>query len=128
MKKKFFFLSISFVFLFLGNACQTESAQERMIGNWEAFQFLEEGDSVKIDPSEIKFSFGQNGRYHFSSTLNYKEAGTYKMAETVLYTTDTLTLSSIEKAVLIKKINQDTLVLEMKQENKNQVLSLKRIK
>jgi len=127
MAKTTFSFTILLFFLLFANACQTESAKDMMIGNWQAFQFLEEGDSVKINPSEIKFSFGQNGRYHFNSTLNYKEAGKFKAEEKVLYTTDTLNSSNIEKAVLIQKLNQDTLVLEMRSEDKSQVLSLKRI-
>lgn len=95
-------------------------------GHWQGILLTEEGDTLAIDPSLIRFHFDKK-QYTFSSTLNYQESGEYHIKGDVLFTTDQQTSGAREKAVLIKYLQNDTLILGMKDNGRNRELKLKRL-
>lgn len=95
-------------------------------GHWQGILLTEEGDTIAIDPSLIDFRFDKK-QYTFSSTLNYKESGEYHVKGDVLFTIDKQTAGAREKAVRIKYLQNDTLILGMKDNGRNRDLKLKRI-
>ena len=118
MKPGFFLLFLLFL-----SAC-TGGKEDMLCGHWQAAAVEEEGNLLDIDPSVVQFQFYENGIYTFSSTLNYREAGTFYLKSNYLYTTDTLHQASIEKAVLISKLTTDSLVVNMKEANKDRSLKM----
>ncbi|MGH1437699.1 MAG: hypothetical protein ACRBG0_24900 [Lewinella sp.] len=101
-------------------------AESDLAGNWEAIRITEEGDSLAVDLSGIRFEFTNNGRYYFHSTLNYEEAGTYRLDGPYLFSTDTTQEISREKAVEIVLLNTDSLQLRMQELGKERVMLLKK--
>ncbi len=99
-------------------ACQSDTAPDTIIGEWQAAKVVEAGDSLAIDPAEIGFIFTADGRYRYRSTLNYREAGRYRVKNRLLFTTDTLQADGKEKAVAIEQLSPDSLTLKMMQEDK----------
>ena len=94
-------------------------------GQWRGVRLMEGKDSVAVDPSLIRLAIDQNS-YSFSSTLNYREQGSWRLEDDVLYTTNTLADRPYEKAVYIQQLNRDMLVLWMMDEGQERVLTLRR--
>lgn len=111
--------------LFFLNAC-TNRMEKELIGKWKGVELLEEGEPLAIDPAEIEFEFFPKNDYSFSSTLNYREAGQYRVQTDYLFTTDTTRAEGAEKIVRILQLEADTLVLEMKDQEKTRELKLLR--
>ncbi len=103
-------------------ACAPFSKQD-LAGAWQGLSLTEETDSVAIDPALVRFSFDENGRYSFQSTLNYREAGHYRLRRQYLLTRDTLRLAE-EKAVEVQKLTPDSLVIRMMNEGRERILVL----
>ena len=101
-------------------------SEQKLFGHWRGAGVLENGVPLDIDPAEIHFEFCENGKYTFQSTLNYREAGTFKMADGLLYTLDTINQASSEKAVKVVKLSGDSLCLEMMTAGKIRMLKLVR--
>ncbi|HHH50703.1 MAG TPA: hypothetical protein ENK52_06970 [Saprospiraceae bacterium] len=120
MIKKLLVLSSLLLFFI---ACQRNEASP-VIGKWEAIALTEEAIPLEVDLSKIQFDFRPNGRYDFRSTLKYHEAGIYKTQSNYLFTTDTLNANAIEKMVKFEAIQNDTLLLIMKKENKERKITL----
>lgn len=112
------------VFCLLLTACQSGNDTSLLYGKWEGALLTEEGDSVMVNPAEIKFEFQPDGRYSYASTLNYKEAGTFRLQQVYLYTTDTTGSAPDEKAVEIELLTNDSLVMRMIREEQEQRLTL----
>lgn len=112
--------------LVLGCLACDKYANSDIAGNWEAIELTEVGDSLAVDLSAIGFVFSENGKYQFFSTLDYKEAGTFRLDGPYLFSTDTLQLPLREKAVEIVHLSTDTLALRMKEMGKERLLVLKR--
>ena len=100
------------VFVFSCNG----NKESRLIGTWTASAVVQDKRNLKVDLDKIKFQFENNGTYKFTSTLDYAEAGTFNVEGEKLMTTDT-TNTKQTKAVLIQKLDADTLKLRMKNEN-----------
>ena len=111
--------------LLLFCTCEAYEKSE-LSGNWQAVNLTEEGDSLAVDLSDIRFEFRDDGRYYFHSTLNYEEAGTYRLDGPYLFSTDTLKSLSREKAVEIMLLNADSLQLRMQELGKERIMLLKR--
>lgn len=101
-------------------------ADSDLAGSWHAVEITEEGDSLAVDLSGIRFEFTNDGRYYFHSTLNYEEAGTYRLDGPYLFSTDTTQEISREKAVEIMLLNTDSLQLRMEELGKERIMLLKR--
>ena len=109
--------------LFFIAACKTETEQ-RIVGKWQATQLMECDNMIPIQTELVDIEFMSNGNYVFHSTLNVKEEGTYRLKKNYLFTQDKLREKAPEKAVLIKSIDQDSLVLQMSYKGKDQYLFL----
>jgi len=121
-------ISTSWRFLVLMSliyACSSEK-ENLLLGKWQATQLTENGKPLEMDLKEVYFNFDEQDRYHFSSTLNYREAGFYQHNNNLLYTTDTLTPNKSRKAVKIIKLDDQLLELEMEDHGKKRVLLLKK--
>jgi hypothetical protein len=115
-------LFISFLFL---SACQSDK-EKLLVGRWNAAQMVECEEVVPINTSLVNLEFRKNGTYVFNSTLNVHEEGKYRLAHDYLYTQDKIKTNAPEKAVFIKAISSDSLVLQMSFKGKDQWLTLMR--
>lgn len=108
-------------------ACETVE-QVPIEGKWQAYEVLEEGDSMKLNPNAIRFEFFPLGTYLFEGTVGHREAGTYRVSGNLLYTKDTLA-NSPEKAVEISHHTLDSLSFKMQSDdNKAQLIKLLKVK
>lgn len=119
MRSAFAFLVLLLAFY----ACNSYDNPD-LAGNWQAVSLTEEGDSLAVDLSSIRFDFKNDGRYYFHSTLNYEEAGTYRLDGPYLFSTDTLQSVAREKAVEIILLNEDSLQLRMQELGKERIMLL----
>lgn len=94
-------------------------------GQWQGVRLMEGKDSVAVDPSLILLSIDDDA-YSFSSTLNYREQGHWRLEDDVLYTTNMLAENPYEKAVYIQQLNRELLVLWMMDEGRERILTLQR--
>jgi len=95
--------------------------QEQLKGKWTAVQLTEEGDSLKVNLEEITLGFHEKG-YDFTSTLNYKEAGIYRLNDNFLTTLDSLNEGTKEKVVEITRLENDSLYIRMIEQGKERIL------
>ena len=116
-----FFLLVTFLF-----ACGPAYSPEELSGDWTGLRFTQEGDSVPIDPAQLRFRFDETGEYTFNGTLRYEESGNYRLERDLLYTKDASRDTSMEKAVKILQLDPDTLVLKMNAAGREQLLTLKK--
>ncbi len=96
-------------------SCETFFPERMLRGQWQALVVLEEGDTLPVDPSEIRLSFDEAGHYTYHSTLNYREAGYYHLKGDLLYTRDTTHAdTTLERIVRVPILTEDSLVLDMR--------------
>jgi hypothetical protein len=114
----------SLLFLF---ACKNIGKQ-KILGKWQAATILEDGMPMPVPVNVVGFEFFPNGFYHFRSTLEYKEAGTFDVDGSYLFTLDTINEASTQKSVQILQVTEDSLFLKMNAEGKEQVIKLFKIK
>lgn len=98
--------------------------EQKLLGTWQGAALLEDDMPMDVNPEIIGFEFFPNGAYQFKSTLNYQEAGTYKVHGDLLYTMDTINEASTEKAVKILTLTQDSLFIKMNAEGKERIIKL----
>jgi hypothetical protein len=111
---------------FLALSACSNAEEKALTGKWQGYELLEEGETLPLDASEISFEFGADRTYAFSGTLNYREAGAFRIQGEYLFTRDTLNEGSVEKAVLLSDISPDTLILKMREGEKDRILKLRR--
>ena len=99
-----------------------------LIGAWKGTAVLEAGDSLKIDPSLVTFQFTSKGNYTFTSTLNYRESGIYKLDAHLLYTKDTSRSGASEKAVELLLLDKDSLHIRMREQGKDRIVKLVKVR
>ncbi|MGB3546584.1 MAG: lipocalin family protein [Saprospiraceae bacterium] len=111
------FTSISkFFALFLllpAAACTPSDETPGLVGEWRGYSLTEGGDSLQLDPAEIRFTFDSLGNYTYAATIGYTEAGTYNLKDGFLYARDTTHQNTPEKIVAIDTLLADTLFLRM---------------
>lgn len=95
-----------------------------LLGEWQATQVLESGDSLKLDPVQVGFLFRPDNRYTFRSTLRYEEAGTWRYAEGFLMAQDTTRENSPERVVAVEKLTVDSLEIRMLSDDKERWVTL----
>jgi hypothetical protein len=95
-----------------------------LLGEWQATQVLESGDSLKLDPTQVGFFFRPDNRYTFRSTLRYEEAGSWHYAEGFLMAQDTTRENSPERVVAVEKLTMDSLEIRMLSDGKERRLTL----
>jgi hypothetical protein len=113
---------LAFVILLLTSCDHWQ--EQRLPGKWQVVEATEDGMPLEVDLNAISFEFFKTGHYNFTSTLNYKESGTFSVRNNLLYTLDTINEASSEKAVKILLLESDTLVLKMNEEGKERVVKL----
>lgn len=101
------------VFCFSLFACEEPLDQTLLHGTWQADQFLESGKPKNLDISNMAFTFNGQNVYTYQSNLRHREAGNYRIEGDILYSTDTLIETKIEKAVRIIQLTNDSLQLSM---------------
>ena len=112
-----------FISLLLLSSCKSDN-EKLLIGKWNAAQLVECEEVVPINTTLVNLEFRHNGTYVFNSTLNVHEEGRYRISNNYLYTHDNIKPNSPEKAVLIKSISEDSLILQMSFKGKDQWLTL----
>jgi len=85
------------------------------------------GEIKDLSDNDVWFKFNPNGTYEYSTNNSYRESGHYRMRAKVLYTTDTISNASIEKAVRLAVINNDSIHFEMNSKGVAQTLQLTRL-
>ncbi len=113
--------------LFFLVACK-DIGKQKLLGKWQAAAILEDGMPMPVPVNVVGFEFFPNGFYHFRSTLEYKEAGTFDVKGSYLFTLDTINEASTQKSVQILQVTEDSLFLKMNAEGKEQVIKLFKIK
>ncbi|MBR9922823.1 MAG: hypothetical protein GYB31_18505 [Bacteroidetes bacterium] len=114
-----------FIFAFYLFSCGINN-ESILLGNWQAVNIEEEGNALKVDPGVVKFNFKENGNYTFSSTLNYREAGSWNLEGNILYTLDTVNQQSVEKAVQVLHLSTDSLSIKMNRNDNSRIIELKK--
>jgi hypothetical protein len=121
--RRLFSVLVTVTCLVLAQSCAND-APNLLLGQWTAFEILEEGEVLDINPSQIQLGFEESERYTYLSTLNYEEAGRYRVQTPYLYTTDTTAEQQAEKAVEIIQLTMDSLQLRMNDNGKERILKL----
>lgn len=85
-----------------------------LVGDWQAVSVTENGDSLRLNPAEIGFTFQEDNRYAFRSTLRYAEAGRWRYDHGFLFATDTTHPDLPERIVAIDRLTIDSLILRMR--------------
>lgn len=98
-----------------------------LLGSWEATSVTEAGDSVRLNPAEVGFTFRPDNRYTFRSTLRYEEAGTWTYQEGFLQAIDTTENDRPERVVAVDKLTIDSLVLRMNGDTAERVVVLLKV-
>ena len=108
---KFIFLSILLSF----SSCNF-IANYQIVGVWKATEIFENDKILKDKTLEnIILQFNDEGNYSYEGTLNYKEAGKFKVNSNSLFLT---TQSKEEKELHIESLNSKKLVLLMEDSGK----------
>lgn len=101
--------------LFFMIACGLNSRAD-LLGHWTAISVIQADKPLDVEHNDITLSFTDAGTYNFTSTLNYKEAGSFKFEGDKLITRDTFREPHTTKIVIIEKLVSDTLRLRMRNE------------
>ncbi|MFZ2898800.1 MAG: lipocalin family protein [Saprospiraceae bacterium] len=101
--------------------------ERQLIGAWQAFEITEEGEPLLVKPEEVRFEFQADNTYSYQSTLNYKETGTFRINNNYLLTRELSGAKEPERAVLIERLEADTLVLGMEEQGKKREVKLARL-
>ncbi len=95
-----------------------------LLGEWQGSSLEEEGAVLPINANQIQLVFTPNGTYSYTSTLKYKEAGTYYLDGDLLYRRDTLNAASREMLVEILHLDSDSLHFRMHENGRERVMKL----
>ena len=106
-------------------ACGDNDA-DLLHGRWRASSVTENGDSLALDPREITFAFTPDGRYEFTSTLGYAEAGTWELRDGLLLAQDTTQPDTPERVVSVETLTADSLVMRMRADSAERYVYLLR--
>ena len=97
------------------SGCDRLFPERMLVGQWQALVVLEEGDTLPVNPAEIRLAFDDAGHYRYHSTLNYREAGYYDLQGDLLYTRDTTHAdTTMERVVRVPVLTEDSLVVQMR--------------
>ena len=118
------FIKILFLFIFIAGCSSVSNSS--LAGSWQAVSIEIDDQSIETDLSEVNIFFDKKGGYHFSSTLNYREAGYYQIGGEFLYTKDTLDENSKEKKVEIVDFSQGFMLLKMQEGKEERVIKFRK--
>lgn len=121
------FRTTAFTLLLIWVSCQSKQQRHFLQGHWSAFRYERADSSVLQDYlNQVTLSIDGNNRYSFTSTLNYREAGTFRLSDQFFFVTDTTRLPSREKKLLIRYLTKDTLILGMEEDGEDRTLMMYR--
>ena len=118
-------LTFYLLLILVGVGC-TADDNDLLVGEWQGALVTENGDSLRLDPKEITFDFRPDNRYAFTSTLRYREAGTYRTEEGYLFAQDTTQPTNPERVVAIEKLTADSLIIRMNADTAQRLVTLLR--
>ncbi len=101
--------------------------EKQLLGAWQAFEITEEGEPLPIKPEEVRFEFHSDKTFTYRSTLNYSETGAFRIHADYLLTRKLDNQTGQEMAVLIERLERDTLVLGMEDQGKKRRINLVRV-
>ena len=116
------FTILSIILLY---ACNSDN-KELMVGSWDAVSFIQEDSTYQIDLSKVKLSFDAQGNYCYQSNLLHEECGHFKVQKEYLSLKDTTREETSSKNLAFEFIDEDSLKLNMMNENLSQILIFKR--
>lgn len=111
------------LFLFFA-ACSLDTKQ--LNGVWKPVALYEKGQSLAAPLDSVGLVFAENGHYEFRSIGFYREAGPFRLDGKLLFLTDTTQTPAKERVVKILFLSADTLKIQMKKAEREQVLFLKK--
>ena len=95
-------------------------------GKWYAAKLLECDDIIPIQNNLINLEFRDNNTYIFNSTLNTHEEGSFTVDRNYLILQDKIKANAKNRTLLIKKIDSDSLVIQMNNKGLDQFLTMVR--
>ncbi|MFK8056665.1 MAG: hypothetical protein AB8F78_11145 [Saprospiraceae bacterium] len=107
-------------------ACQADRTPE-LLGAWQATLLVEEGDTIEVILDDVGLFFDEEGKYIYTSTLDYEESGIFRTKGNLLFTTPVKQDTLVERPVAIALLNEKALHLNMKEGDKNRILEFERI-
>lgn len=122
MKKNLSILSLFFIISFFSSCNETVIISDDLLGKWEATSIFIEGEPLEIDYPITRLVILKDNTYQYSGTLNYKESGRWRLHRNFFITKDTLLPNALEKKILISNLTQSSFKMEIKGENKEQIL------
>lgn len=111
-------------FLILFAACGLDV--NLLTGHWRAVAFYEKGQSLDAPLDSVALLFTGAGQYEFHSTGFYRERGPFRVSGEHLFLTDTTEEPAQEHVLKILFLSADTLKIQMKKGDSEQVLFLKK--
>jgi len=90
-------------------SCNDAENKKLIEGKWTCVDWTVKGQSKLDENVSVEFTFQADGKYEYRNASLY-EKGSYKVRGGKLYTTPE---NELEIAVVIEKINADTLVFNM---------------
>ncbi|MCC6458972.1 MAG: hypothetical protein IT260_00785 [Saprospiraceae bacterium] len=117
-------------FLFLGLFCVAACGlgNAPIAGKWQAVAFYENGQSQNVSLDSVRLELTPELRFTFQSIGHYREAGPYRLSARFMFLTDTTVTPQKEHTVKVLDLSPDTLKIQMRRQNQEQVLFLARVK
>lgn len=116
------FITLIFVLINLGGF-----KKYIILGNWVGAHVAENGNSIKMDWSKVKFTFKLNGDYSYTNPSEYTEHGKYKLEKNMLITQPSNIQTNQPVAVEIIQLRLTSLILRMNDSGNEIILKLKRL-
>lgn len=107
-------------------ACGLGSAP--ITGRWQAVAFYENGQSQAVPLDSVRLELTPENGYTFQSLGFYRESGPYRMSARFLFLTDTTATPHQEHTIKVLDLFGDTLKIQMRRQNQEQVLFFARIR
>lgn len=104
----FFLFFLCFIF----TNCNRIS-EKQISGKWFALSLTTDSAIYTKEVELVCLEFKPTQQYHYSGTLGYRETGTFRLKDSLIYLNSD---STYDQAIIlkIKKISLDTLQIEMK--------------
>ena len=88
---------------------------------------IEDGDTIDVILDDVGLFFDEEGKYIYTSTLDYEESGIFRSKGNMLFTTPVKQDTLVERPVAIALLDELVLHLNMKEGQKNRILEFERI-
>ena len=107
-------------------SCKNELA-ERIIGDWQAYAYVQQDSTIAIELAPVKLSFNAQGQYCYHSNLLHHECGYYQVSKQGLLKLQDTTQMKVDAVFLGLQISaKDSLVIEMEEAGMKSRLSFYR--